>query len=194
MNFLAHAFLSGDDKDLIIGNFIADAVKGKDYQLYREGITKGILLHRKIDAYTDSHPVVAQTKARLRAYFGKYAGVVSDIYYDHFLAIHWASYSAIPLAAYTQSIYSIVRDEYEFLPEEVKQFFPYMVKHDWLYGYRTFEGLDRVFNGMSRRTRFDSKMENGVQVLKEYYQAFDEEFSLFFPELHRYVLEQLLES
>lgn len=127
----------------------------------------------------------------MRTYFGKYAGVVSDIYYDHFLAIHWSDYSSIPLAEFTQYIYSIIQDEYEFLPEEVKHFFPYMVKQDWLYNYRTYEGIDRVFRGMSRRAKFDSKMENGVQVLKEHYQSFDEEFVLFFPELRRYVLEQI---
>ncbi len=191
MNFLAHAFLSGADKDLIIGNFIADAVKGKEYQSYREGIIKGILLHRKIDSFTDHHEIVSQTKSTLRPYFGKYSAVVSDIYYDHFLALHWSEYSSEPLEKFTLHIYSIIEAEHALMPEEVKHFFPYMVKQNWLYNYQSFQGMERVFSGMSRRAKFDSKMENGVMVLKEHYKTFEEEFRLFFPQLQQYVLQEI---
>ncbi len=190
MNFLAHAFLSGGERDLIIGNFIADAVKGKDFLTYSPGIIKGILLHRKIDTFTDRHEIVAQTKAKLHAHFGKYAPVVSDIYYDHFLALYWKEYSDEPLEAFTENIYSIIQEEHAIMPEEVKYFFPYMVKHNWLYHYQSFQGLERVFEGMSRRAKFDSHMENGVAVLKEHYASLEAEFRLFFPELQRYVMSE----
>ncbi|HVD99297.1 MAG TPA: acyl carrier protein phosphodiesterase [Cytophagaceae bacterium] len=191
MNFLAHAFLSGDNKDLIIGNFIADAVKGKDFKNYRDGVIRGILLHRKIDTFTDHHKVVALTKSRLRDDFGKYASVVSDIYYDHFLALHWKEYSQESLENFTQNIYHIIQSELELLPEEVKHFFPYMVKQNWLYNYQFFHGLERVFNGMSRRARFDSHMENGVLALKEQYADFEKDFLEFFPQLQEYVRDCL---
>lgn len=190
MNFLAHAYLSGGNKDLIIGNFIADAVKGKEYRYYREGIIKGILLHRKIDSYTDSHPVVGKTKSRLRTYFGKYSSVVSDIYYDHFLAYYWNEFSPEPLAEFAENIYSIIRSETHILPEEVNYFFPFMEKQNWLFNYQSFQGLERVFAGMSRRAKFASNMESGVTVLKEHYVAFEEEFRSFFPELQQYVKEE----
>ncbi len=191
MNFLAHAFLSGEDKDLIIGNFIADAVKGKDYEGYREGIIKGILLHRKIDTFTDNNEVVAQTNKRLRSYFGKYASVVSDIYYDHFLAHYWKDYSGEPLEVFTRTVYSIIRAEQQIMPEEVNHFFPYMEKQDWLYNYKSMQGLERVFAGMSRRAKFDSKMEKGVFVLKEHYEVFEDEFRSFFPQIQAYVLSEI---
>jgi acyl carrier protein phosphodiesterase len=192
VNFLAHAYLSGGDKDIIIGNFIADAVKGKEYHTYRDGIIKGILLHRKIDTFTDSHPVVAQTKARLRTHFGKYSSVVSDIYYDHFLAIYWNEFSSESLSEFTENIYSIIRSEQHIMPEEVNYFFPYMVKQNWLFNYQSFQGLERVFSGMSRRAKFESHMENGVIVLKEHYTAFEEEFRSFFPHLQQYVSSEIL--
>jgi acyl carrier protein phosphodiesterase len=82
MNFLAHLYLSGDDKDVMLGNLIADSVKGKDYLAYRPGIQEGILLHRKIDHFTDEHPVVERSKHLLRPKYHKFAGVVTDMFYD----------------------------------------------------------------------------------------------------------------
>jgi acyl carrier protein phosphodiesterase len=187
VNFLAHAYLSGGIKDLIIGNFIADSVKGKDYNLYREGIVKGILLHRKIDSFTDQHPIVFQTKTILRPYFGKYSSVVSDIYFDHFLALYWNEFSSEPLIDFTESVYRIIKEELLDLPKEVQFFFPYMERNNWLYNYQTFYGLERVFEGMSRRAKFDSNMEKGVYVLQENYGFFEEKFRQFFPLLNEYV-------
>ncbi len=187
MNFLAHAYLSGGIKDLMIGNFIADSVKGKNYNSYREGIIKGILLHRKIDTFTDQHPIVFQTKVLLRPYFGKYSSVVSDIYFDHFLALYWSEFSPQPLMEFTESLYCIIKEELSVLPEEVQYFFPYMVKNNWLYNYQSFYGMERVFEGMSKRAKFDSNMEKGVYVLKENYDFLEEKFRLFFPLLNAYV-------
>jgi acyl carrier protein phosphodiesterase len=187
VNFLAHAYLSGGEKDLIIGNFIADSVKGKDYSMYREGIVKGILLHRKIDSFTDQHPIVFQTKIILRPYFGKYSSVVSDIYFDHFLALYWNEFSSEPLLGFTEYVYRIIKEELSVLPKDVQYYFPYMVKNNWLYNYQTFYGMERVFEGMSRRAKFDSNMEKGVEVLKENYIFFEEKFRQFFPLLNEYV-------
>jgi acyl carrier protein phosphodiesterase len=191
VNFLAHAYLSGGVKDLIIGNFIADAVKGKEYKNYRQGIIEGILLHRKIDSFTDQHSLVTQTKIRLRPHFGKYSSVVSDLYYDHFLALHWKDYSQTPLKEFTSNIYHIIQNEIEIMPEDVKFFFPYMVKNDWLYNYSTFYGMQLAFEGMSRRAKFDSKMDRAVEVLQQSYSEFEEDFRQFFPELKEFVLKDL---
>lgn len=191
MNFLAHSFLAENSKDLIIGNFIADSVKGKEINNYREGIIQGILLHRKIDSYTDQHPIVSNSKLKLRPHFSKYSSVVSDIYFDHFLALHWNAYSDVPLDEYSKSIYTIIRSEFEMMPEGVKYFFPYMEKDNWLFHYQSLYGMEQAFKGMSRRAKFDSKMENAVNVLKENYSFFENDFKLFFPELQEFVRSEL---
>lgn len=191
MNFLAHAYLSGNSKDLIIGNFIADAVKGKGHENYRQGIAEGILLHRKIDSFTDQHPLVSQTKTKLRPHFGKYSSVVSDLYYDHFLALHWKDYSTESLKGFTTNIYSIIQEEIEIMPDDVKYFFPYMVKNDWLYNYSTFYGMQRAFEGMSRRAKFISNMEKAVEVLQKDYSSFENDFRQFFPEINEFVSKWL---
>jgi acyl carrier protein phosphodiesterase len=90
MNFLAHLHLSGNNPNIMLGNFMGDFVKGKSYrQQYEPEIIKGIELHRSIDEFTDSHPVVTESKNRLRPTYRHYSGVIVDVFYDHFLAANW---------------------------------------------------------------------------------------------------------
>jgi acyl carrier protein phosphodiesterase len=194
VNFLAHIYLSGEDKDLMIGNFIADSIKGKDIEKYKPGIIKGIYLHRKIDFFTDQHPIVVQSRAKLHPYFSKFAGVVLDIYFDHFLARHWEQYSDNSLRHYTDTVYNIFRNRLTEFPDEVQRFFPYMEKQDWLYNYQHTAGLQRVFEGMSRRTRFQSNMETAVTVLEDNYETLEKDFSAFFPHLIQYSEQVRLEE
>ena len=135
MNFLAHAFLSGSNDQLLIGNFIADAVKGNDIERYTEDIRKGIMLHRSIDSYTDSHPMFVQSKTRIQSEYGRFAGVVIDIYYDHFLALNWSNYSEHDLSEFALKIYRLMLRNYKILPHKSKRMLPYMIIHNWLVGY-----------------------------------------------------------
>ena len=86
MNYLAHSYLSFQQPDLIIGNFIADSIQGNRFEGLTDGIIKGISLHRKIDVFTDSHPIFLTSKHRFSKDFDKYSGVLMDIIYDHYLA------------------------------------------------------------------------------------------------------------
>ncbi|MEJ8802362.1 acyl carrier protein phosphodiesterase [Pontibacter sp. H249] len=189
MNFLAHAFLSGDNPELLLGNFIADTVKGKQAELYTLEVAKGIKLHRLIDSYTDTHNVVAETKTRLRPKYRKFAPVIADIFYDHFLASRFEVYAEEPLAPYTQKVYSIVSASLHLLPERMKYTFDHMQRHNWLLGYAELEGIGRALTGMSRRASFASGMETAVHELEENYTLYAAEFNAFFPELIKYVEE-----
>ena len=189
MNFLAHAFLSGDNPELLLGNFIADTVKGRQVELYTEEVAKGIKLHRLIDTYTDSHEIVAETKARLRPQYRKFAPVIADIYYDHFLATKFEIYASEPLQTYTEKVYSIVRESLHLLPERMKYTFEHMQRHNWLLGYAELDGVGRALTGMSRRASFASGMETAVHELEQNYTLYAAEFEAFFPELVAYVEE-----
>jgi acyl carrier protein phosphodiesterase len=186
MNFLAHAYLSGNSEEILVGNFIADALKGNQYKHFSEDIIKGILLHRKIDEYTDSHPVVNASKQRLRPRYSKYASVIVDIYYDHFLAVNWRDYSDVSLESFAEYTYGVIDKYYDQLPEEVHHFFPYMKRSNWLVNYANDEGLTKVFLGMSKRASFVSGMENAPQDLKKDYALYEAEFRDFFPQLVEY--------
>jgi acyl carrier protein phosphodiesterase len=183
MNFLAHIYLSGSIEEVQIGNFIGDFVKGKDYLKFSEGVQKGILLHRYIDQFTDSHSVVLKGKIRLRKQFGHYSPVISDIYFDHFLAKNWDQYSSIPLLPFTHHFFNTTDKWKEILPDKANHMLSFMKPQNWLYNYQHIEGIHRALSGMSRRSKFDTNMENAAEFLKGDYASFESEFFEFFPEL-----------
>lgn len=192
MNFLAHIFLSGDEEELLVGNFIADAVKGKQVNQFSSGIARGIRLHRLIDSYTDTHPIVAESKARLRGSYRKYAPVVADMYYDHFLAANFEVYSKQPLLPYTQQKYAVIQRYERHLPTQVQQMFRYMRRDNWLHSYAELSGIGQALTGISRRASFASGMETAGEELQRNYTLYAAEFERFFPELMAYVAETKL--
>lgn len=191
MNFLSHLYLSGEAEGLLIGNFIADSVKGSDFLNYPEAIQKGIVLHRKIDTFTDSHPIVEESKQRLRERYKKYASVIVDVYYDHYLAANWNVYSSESLHDYAQKTYLLIEKNKHLLPYKSQLFNEYMVQYNILVAYAELEGIDRVLQGMSRRASFVSNMEHAIQELKEHYHLFGKEFDAFFPDLQQFVNTQI---
>ena len=187
MNFLAHLYLSGNDHDVMVGNFIGDFVRGRDLkEKLGVGIARGVELHRAIDEFTDRHPVVKESKTRLRPKYRHYSSVIVDIYYDHFLAALWQNYSAEPLKEFAARSYQILLDRDTVLPGRVKQMLPYMMGGNWLLNYAKVEGIHRALSGMSRRATFESKMEESVEDLKEHYEQFETEFRSFFPDLQSF--------
>lgn len=187
MNYLAHIYLSGADTQLRIGNFIADSVRGKDFSMFPDRVAQGIILHRHIDTFTDSHPIVKKSKDLIRAEYGHWSSVIVDIYYDHFLAANWSTYSDTPLDIYVQDFYSDLTKNYAILPTKVQQFMPYMIAHNWLYSYATVEGISRIFHQMNNRTKNRSKMNFAPIELVRYYNEMDGHFREFFDELTQYV-------
>lgn len=194
MNFLAHLYLSGPDPaasgyaDVVVGNFIADSVPGRQLENYPPGVQHGIRLHRAIDTFTDAHPVVRRSTARLReAGYGKYAGVISDMFFDHFLAVGFQHYSPEPLAEFIQRLYALLQSRQAEFPARVQHFLPYMVQHNWLLRYREVEGITSALSGLSRRASAGSGMETATLELRRNYADYEQDFRLFFPELQAYV-------
>lgn len=183
MNFLAHIYLSGEDEGITIGNFIADGIKGKKYLSYPESIQKGILLHRGIDSFTDSHPTVRQSTARLHENYGHYSGVIVDILYDHFLAKNWNQYHEQDLAEYIQDFYELLRTNFEILPARIQRMMPHMISDNWLLSYASISGISTILDQMNTRTKNRSKMNFAVIELEKFYTEFETEFTSFFSEL-----------
>lgn len=187
MNFLAHLYLSGDQEEVMIGNFIGDFVRGRDiYSRYSFHLALGIELHREIDEFTDSHPVVLESKVRLRPKYRHYAPVIVDMFYDHFLAANWNSYHSLSLSEYADRAYRLIQKNTTLLPDRVNQMMPYMVRGNWLVNYAQLEGVQRALTGMSQRTPYNSKMDEAVVDLKENYAVFEKEFTTFFPLLQKH--------
>lgn len=192
MNFLAHIYLSGNTDLIKIGNFMADGIRGKDYVVFPPDIQKGILLHRAIDTFTDAHPLFRQGTKRLHEKYHHYAGVILDVFYDHFLSKNWSAYSTEKLEDYAASFYQLLDDNYDLLTDRTKHMLPIMKAHNWLVSYATVEGIGRILFNMDRRSGNTSKMSSATVELDQYYQDFEAEFTQFFAEIRQMAHEKLL--
>lgn len=193
MNFLAHLYLSQNNTNIMIGNFIADHIRGNNYEGFSKEIQQGIFLHREIDTFTDAHKIVRKSKRRLHERYRHYDGVIIDIFYDYFLAKNWANYSEIPLEVYTKSVYNLFDEISEDLPIKSQQFIKYMIEYDILFNYQFEEGIARVLNGMNNRTKGKSQMNLAIEDLKNLKSEFEEDFTTFFKDLIEFTEQKLKE-
>jgi len=183
MNFLAHLFLSGNNEEIMVGNILADRSRGLIKKNLSEGILSGIKLHHEIDHYTDNHSVVALTKKRLNPDFGHYAPVITDIYYDHFLALHWDEYSDVSLDIFAKKCYSVLKKYKNIFPTNFQFALMYMRFRNLLVSYRTFDGVKFAFDKMSGRAVNSHNLHLAVDELKRNYSLYENEFIEFFDDL-----------
>lgn len=193
MNFLAHLYLSESNAEVMIGNFIGDHIKGRNFTYLPLLVQKGVRLHREIDTFTDSHTIVKKSKRRLHKRYRHYDGVIIDIFYDHFLAKNWSEYSDVPLMEYVKSVYQLMQENIRILPTKTKRMLPYMIKYNWLYNYQFMEQIETVLKGMNQRTDGKSKMDLAIEDLELHYNDFEKDFSCFFEELQVFSFQKLNE-
>ena len=187
MNYLAHFYLSFDQEPLIVGNLLGDFVRGRlDHprnSRYNTAIKQGILLHRHIDFFTDTHPAGQLCRALMPAVFSKYKGVVMDMYFDYFLAKNFDEYSTLPLRDFTAHIYKILYKYEDSLPQDSLPLLHSMTHHDWLYHYQFKEGIERSFMGMSKRFAFLKGIDKASSELFDNELLYEGFFRTFFPDL-----------
>jgi len=183
MNFLAHIYLSGDNDEIKIGNFIGDWIKGNSYNNFSYYIKEGAILHREIDAFTDLHQIYKKSNYAIKEVYGKYSGIVADIFYDHFLAINWEKYSKITLNRYSRNFYGSLFQNYKILPQKVKNIVPFFVASNRLTSYFSISGIENVLLLMSNYSGLPEKSKEGIELLKKRKNEFIYEFDSFFQEL-----------
>ncbi|BAY83376.1 hypothetical protein NIES267_28640 [Calothrix parasitica NIES-267] len=188
MNYLAHLFLSDGTPESLIGNLLGDFVKGSIENIYSLKVIEGIYLHRKVDSFTDSHPIFRSSKRLIGVDRRRFSGIMIDVFYDHFLANNWSSYSSVPLSDFTNNVYQVLQDNQKILPERLKHILPDMIAHDWLASYRETSTINRAINGISHRIKRKNNLFGGVEELFFNYQQLQADFSKFFPELIDYTL------
>ena len=183
MNHLAHCFLSFNDEDLLLGNFIGDFVKGNDWQKYPGKVQQGILLHRTIDSYTDNHPMTDRSVSRIRPYAGRYSPPFTDILYDHMLAIHWEKYCPESFDIFAEKTYRQLEKRAAEMPAVLQERLPKMLAGQFLHGYTHREGLDWVLNRFSTRLSGQVDIPGLSNAFFDQIEAFSEDFNGFFPDL-----------
>ena len=184
MNFLAHLFLASPDADCMLGGLVADFVRSRDVNGFPDTIQAGIRLHQRIDSFTDAHPVVAASKRRLHPPYRRFAGVLLDIFYDHYLAARWAQYSpSTTLEVFAQQVYQLLERRRSNLPASLRRILPRMIEEDWLVSYRNIKGVNRSLQRLSRRLRRENPLGEGIVLLRTRYDEFESDFEVFFPDL-----------
>lgn len=193
MNWLAHVYLSEPDVEVRLGNLLADLVKGKDRLGMSELFLRGVRCHQLIDSFTDFHPAVFQSRARIQPLFRRYAGILMDVFYDHFLARNWHLYSDVPLVDFTADLYSEILSHPLMLPAEASEALSAMIQCDRLAGYRELAGiedaLERVSLRLSARLRRPIELAPAVRELEANYAEIEKDFLEFFPALRARVEE-----
>lgn len=186
MNFLGHLLVSGNDPLVITGNFMADAVKGRDLSRFPEAVQRGIRMHRSIDSFTDQHPTTLQGRERLRDHCGKFAGVALDIFYDHCIASTWAEEQ--PLPSFAQRMYALLDAHQHLMPERTQRMLPYMMRGDWLTGYATLDGIGNALRGLAHRVPNGSVLIGAERVLAAHHDEYIGECSAFLRDLRTHLL------
>jgi len=186
MNYLAHLYLAEPDDAVLLGSLMGDFVKGPLDGRHGAAITHGIALHRKIDSFTDSHPVVLASKARVSPERRRYAGIMVDMFYDHFLARYWTEFSDEPLAAFTRRVYAILARHEDILPERLRLMAPHMRQTDWLGSYAQVGSIHAALDRMGQRLRRENLLLGSAGELERDYAGFERDFRLFFPDVIRF--------
>jgi acyl carrier protein phosphodiesterase len=181
LNFLAHTYLSGCNEEVIVGNFMGDYVKGRSYLQFPDQVKKGILIHRDIDTFTDMHPITRRNKLLIAGKYHKYAGIIIDIFYDHFLASLWERFSNLPLNDFVSRTYDLLKRNYKALPSAIKKWFPTFLENNWMMAYQSVGGIELVLERMAANTSLPNHAGFAVQMLSEHYADFQEDFLEFFP-------------
>ena len=193
MNYLGHAFLSFGNKEILTGNMIGDHVKGRlALDKFPAEIRKGIELHRKIDAYADTHPATQRAKLLFRGDYGLYSGAIMDTLYDHFLANDPGIFSdRETLLAFTQSVYLQLDECAAFFPPQFAAYFPHMKEHNWLLNYRTLKGMERALNGLARRAAYMPPIEKAYETFVVNYYQLNQCYYEFIDDVTRFVKIEL---
>jgi acyl carrier protein phosphodiesterase len=189
MNYLAHLFLSGPDEQTMVGNFIGDYVKGNTWNKFPENIKKGILMHRRIDTFTDAHPKFREAKALFRSEFGLYSGIVIDLLYDHYLAKNWNEYSDLTLRTFAKRSHAVLLQNFRYLPLRVQSFLPFLIQHRRLESYASVNGIVQTLKIMSNYSSLPAKSDIVVQTVQNSNDFFEGNFREFMVDLMEYADE-----
>jgi acyl carrier protein phosphodiesterase len=194
MNYLAHAYLSFDKPGILVGNMISDFVKGRKKFEYPEAIQQGILLHRQIDSFTDSHWATKEAKDIFRPAYRLYSGAMIDVVYDHFLALDKNEFTNESLLSFTINTYNLLDQYTNHFPEKFAAMYPYMKAHNWLYNYRYREGIQKSLGGVVRRAAYLTESDTAYQLFNDQYEKLNLLYQQFFPDLRSMVINFLRHS
>jgi acyl carrier protein phosphodiesterase len=193
LNYLAHLYLADQTDDSLIGNLLGDFVKGRPAEHYSKEIVAGILFHRKIDAFSDAHPIMRTSRGRIGPQMRRFSGIIIDVCYDHFLARHWNRYSNQDLTVFVQHAYNVLYNHRPILPQRLQRILPYMISEDWLGRYIEIKSVGVTLDRITRRLTRGARFKGAIVEVEKNYADLEGDFLNFFPDLLDYVHRTKLE-
>ncbi len=187
MNFLAHLLLAEDDSGHMVGSLAADFFRGETLSDFEPQVQAGILLHRTIDSFTDTHPIHCRSRTMLVGCPRHFSGVLVDIFYDHFLALHWHRYAHPTLGEFSETAYRRLLGFPGAVPSRMRSYVERMAQYDLLSSYAIHANLEAILAGISRRFSGKVDLREAYPIFLSCYQGLETDFSAFFPELLEYV-------
>ncbi len=191
MNFLAHFHLAWPDHGLIVGGLEGDYYKGPLRGDLPHAIERGVKLHRAIDAYTDNHPVVAQLRRDMPQSLRRYAGILIDLSFDHYLSLHWSDFSDIPLPDFNDSVYRTLTDHADHLSDGSRNMLARMLEYDLLGLYLQWETVPATARRIGQRFKRHNPFDDIEQELSPARPMLEQAFLAFYPELKAFTADQL---
>jgi acyl carrier protein phosphodiesterase len=186
MNHLAHLFLAGESAASLIGNLSGDFVKGSLGVRFSPAVREGIMQHRRLDAFTDTHPSVAAFRRVLTPDHGHYSRVIADVFLDHFLACRFEEFASEPLETFLSRTFATIDPHASTLPGLLRIVYPRMRDEGWLLSYRETEGIRRALTNISRRFRRPVRLETATRHLTDSRIELERRFDQFFPDVIEY--------
>ena len=183
MNYLAHSYLAAGSDEFLLGSFMGDFVKGKIENQYSRAIAQGIIFHRKVDTFADSHVLTVDCRKLFSPYRRRFAGVIVDICYDHFLAKYWDTYASMDLCEFAQHVYKVIQTHSRILPPKLQDVLPRMRQQNWLAKYGTLDGVKITMERISKRVSQNNPLSGSIEEIIHNYSALESNFSSFFPDL-----------
>jgi len=183
VNFLAHTLFAQGDAERIAGQFCGDFVRGSDLSHFPAGIVQGIRRHRRIDAYTDQHPAVRDCLNVFEPPVRRFAGIITDVVFDHFLARDWDKYSDIPLEQHVDDVHAALNENRELLPADLQRFATFIQSENVLLGNQRYAGVEITLNRLSRRSPKFGPLAQGAAIALKNEAVIAAAFDTFFPEL-----------
>ncbi|WP_047393916.1 ACP phosphodiesterase [Chitinibacter sp. ZOR0017] len=192
MNYLAHLHLAPDEAQARVGNLLGDFIKPAYAGHLPPALQAGLRLHLQIDQYTDQHPLIRAARPWFHPSRQRFAGILLDIFFDHFLARDWGQWHPQPLTTFTQQVYAELFSHWDYLPPRLQHNLPAMQQEDWLGGYRELARIERVLAGFARfRLSRPTPFAAGFLDLQANYAEFGALFQAFYPQLQAHVAQLL---
>ncbi|HKI75050.1 MAG TPA: ACP phosphodiesterase [Pseudomonadales bacterium] len=183
MNHLAHFKVAHPDPGLMVGGFLGDFVKGRLTGDYPHEVERGIRLHRAVDAFVDSHPVARHSVQRFVPPYRRFAPILVDVIYDHYLAELWASYHDEAIQRFCDAVFEALSGHASLLPTRARTIAERMMASRSMEQYYRDDFVAGSFRSLAGRLKRDNPMAEAFTEFDRLRTELREDFVRFFPDL-----------